>query len=121
MINSNIGIDLVRIDNFKGYTIEDTFLTKNFTEDELKYCFKKKENSATLSGKFAAKEAVIKIISNKEISPYSLKEIEILNNDNGSPFLNKCPIKKYTNHINLSITHDGDYAVAVAILNKWKQ
>ena len=46
------------------------------------------------------------------------KEIEILNNDNGSPFLNKCPIKKYTNHINLSITHDGDYAVAVAILNK---
>ena len=118
MINSNIGIDLVKIDRFKSYTIKDSFLIKNFTENELNYCFNKRKISASLSGKFAAKEAVIKIISSKEISPFSLRDIEILNNDNGSPFLNKCPIEKYTNRINLSITHDGEYAAAVAILNK---
>ena len=118
MMYSNIGIDLVKISRFQGYSIEDPFLLKIFTKNELEYSFKKKVHENTLSGKFAAKEAVIKILNNFTHLPYSMKSIEILNNKNGSPYLNKCPVEGYTSSISLSISHDGDYAIAIALLDK---
>ena len=74
-----VGIDIVDINRFSDYTDrKDKFLSKWFSDDELDYCFRQTPSFQSLAGKFAAKEAVIKILANNETNIRSLKEIEIL-------------------------------------------
>jgi phosphopantetheine--protein transferase-like protein len=42
----------------------DTFLTRNFTQKEIVYCKSTVDPSSSFAGRWAAKEAVIKAISN---------------------------------------------------------
>jgi phosphopantetheine--protein transferase-like protein len=42
----------------------DTFLTRNFTQREILYCKSTVDPSSSFAGRWAAKEAVIKAISN---------------------------------------------------------
>lgn len=100
------GIDLVKVDR-----INDKLCNKVFNENELKYI---NESSITAAGMFAAKEALLKAIK-KGIDSYSLKDIEI-SHDNKAPFFTFHGELDYLNDydISVSISHDGEYAVAVA-------
>lgn len=73
-----------------------------------------------IAGRFAAKEAVIKALGSKNIS---LIDIEILNDKNGRPrvsnideLLNKSGTDAARIHV--SISHETDYAVGMAVLEK---
>jgi len=67
-----------------------------------------------LAARFAAKEAVIKVISKEE--PLALRDVIILNRKNGAPY---CKLKKNLSvNIFLSISHIEDYAVACAVAEK---
>lgn len=57
-----------------------------------------------LGGRFAAKEAFFKAVSNM----VSFKSIEILNDDSGKPYVN------YPN-VHVSIAHENSYAIAYII------
>tara|TARA_B100001250_G_scaffold388213_1_gene386282 strand:- start:104 stop:457 length:354 start_codon:yes stop_codon:yes gene_type:complete len=115
-MNEEIGVDIVSKERFNQNDPNfNSFLDKIFTKKERDYCFKSADKSLCFSGKYAAKEAVIKVLSDKNISIAHVKQIEILNDSNGKPFLNKCPIKNIKNRISLSISHDKDLAIAVAI------
>ena len=112
-----IGIDIVDIKRFTDYSDKsDIHLSKWFTVDELDYCFGKKISKNSLAGKFAAKEAVIKVLSDQGINISHLNQIEILNDESGKPFVSSSPIKGINNTIRISISHDGGFAIAVAIL-----
>lgn len=101
-----IGIDIIDIERLKKQ--KKSFFNKVFTDKELK---ETNENNfyAKLAGKWAAKEALYKAglrLANKEIEILSIENKPVLFVDN----------KKQNCFI--SISHEKDYAVAVAFLNK---
>jgi phosphopantetheine--protein transferase-like protein len=66
---SGVGIDIVAIKRFNDYSDKsDIRLSKLFTAGELNYCFGHNTPSNSLAGKFAAKEAIIKILINQGIA-----------------------------------------------------
>ncbi len=113
---TGVGVDMVKIAKMEKSIkrFGQDFIDRVFNEEELKNIFPGKVYYQRLAARFAAKEAVIKAISKK--FPLSLKDILILNKENGAPF---CIFKKDVDlNIFLSITHIEDYAVACAVAEK---
>lgn len=118
----SIGIDIVNINRIKKIIEKsrDKFYEKIFTEKEINYIFKRNHKSQTIAGLFASKEAVSKVFG-KGIGDINWKDIEILHDNNGKPFLNiNKKIKQNFKKINLSdiqisISHEKNYAIAFAI------
>jgi phosphopantetheine--protein transferase-like protein len=110
------GIDLIKINRFKDLINNKSFMAKNFNESEIEYINKRIE---TLAGLFAAKEALLKSLK-KGINNYSLKDIEIIHDSNKAPsFIFHNKLKELNiNNISLSISHDGDYAIAIVSIIK---
>ncbi len=113
------GVDLVLISRFESIKNNKRFLDNNFLESEITYMEKCSWNAATAAGIFAAKEAFLKAIK-KGINNYSLKDIEVLHNDDGAPYIvlhSELLQLVDSNNICLSISHDGDYAIAFVLLS----
>ena len=114
MINN--GIDIVQISRFDKLKNNNTFMHNIFNDKELEYIKQRNNNSSTISGLYAAKEAFLKAIK-KGINDYALKDIEISHNDNNAPYIilhNELDKLYNSNNISLSISHDGDYCIAIA-------
>ena len=119
MSNYFPGVDIVDVTRIKK-SIEyykEKFLDKIFSKDEQSYCFSKSNPYIHFSGKFAAKEAVIKsVLSSGKIKTISLLNISILNDDNGAP---KVKIKNLPEaDIKISISHTESQAIAFAVYEK---
>lgn len=99
-----IGTDIVKISRMEKSIKNESFLRRVFTEKEIEYC-RKAENYA---GIFAAKEAYFKAIGTGITVP--LISMEILHNDRGKPYLNGI------SNCDVSISHDGDYAIATVVI-----
>jgi holo-[acyl-carrier protein] synthase len=99
-----IGTDIVEISRIENSIKSDTFVKKVFSDREIEYC-RKAENFA---GIFAAKEAYLKAIGTGITLP--LNNVEILHGDNGKPYINGI------SNCDVSISHDGDYAIATVIV-----
>lgn len=85
------------------------FKHKLFSPDELRITSIQK-----LAGFVALKEAIVKVISDKKIS---LNELELKNDLNGKPILASACCQKFgLGKIGLSVAHDGNYVVAIAVL-----
>ncbi len=114
----SVGIDLIYVKRFDKLKNNITFLKRVFTDDELEYIKKKNFNNETMAGIFCAKEAFLKSIK-KGIDSYSLKDIEIIHNENNAPLilLHNDLFNTYKNcNISLSISHDKDYATAIVLI-----
>lgn len=82
-----IGTDVIEISRIRE-SIEKfgvRFLSKIFTEREIAYCSSKADPALHFSGRFAAKEAVVKALSHAYKGTFSFPEIEILNESDGVP------------------------------------
>ncbi len=104
-----VGIDIVKVKRIKEMEKKygEKFLERIFTARELQYVKKLSRPYETLAGKFAAKEAVIKATG--KFRPF--KKIEILNEKNGKPRTN-------IRNIKISVSHEKEYAVAIAIFEE---
>jgi holo-[acyl-carrier protein] synthase len=83
------GVDLVDIARLEDLNpaIRQRFLERVYTERELEEAAGRGENQwATLTGRFAAKEAVAKALG-CGIGPVAWREIEILRGEQGEPLL----------------------------------
>ena len=116
------GIDIIEIDRIKQ-SIEDTdgkFCTRVYTEKEIEYCESKKaQKYQHYAARFAAKEAVFKAVSPLLQNKYDIgwKDIEILNDENGRPFVNILNKNiKCIENIDISMSHCKEYAVANVII-----
>lgn len=115
----NIGIDIVDSNRFSNISYNS--VKKVFTKKELNYCNKKINNNLSLAGKFACKEAIIKACLINKSKGLILNDIEILNDEKGLPKVYlKNNIKeiideKNINKIIISISHERDMAIGVAI------
>lgn len=117
-----IGIDIVKIKRMRDADTKwgRSFFEKFLSDNEIAYCFEKKEPYPSVSVRFAAKEALIKAIGS-EIS-ISLKDIEVVLNENGQPsiaahgnlgeFLKEQKIR----HCHLSLSHEREFGVACVVL-----
>ena len=104
-----IGCDIV--ENKRLENKNETFINHVLTEKE-KELYKTRNPVEFLSGRFAAKEAIMKCLPNtKEIL---LTDIEILNDENGKPYCNIEGIE------DISISHEKEYTIAVALYNENK-
>ena len=113
------GIDIIKINRFDKYKNDLKFLKTIFNDNEIEYIKKSNYSTETIAGLFASKEAFLKALK-KGINNYSLLDIEITHDDNKAPsIIIHGEIKKtYKNlsNMSLSISHDGDYAIAIVTL-----
>jgi len=119
-----IGVDIVEIERFRR-AVERRgrrFLEKIFTEEEMKYCFSMKDPYPHLAGRFCVKEAVLKSLGLGIGMGVKLKDIIVCLDKSGKPYINAGDsLRRFMNgipgsRILVSISHSGEYAVAVAIL-----
>ena len=110
----NVGIDLVQTSRFEKipYYKNKSFYEKNFSNNEIKYCLKFNEPYKHFAGKFAIKEATMKSIEEK----IKLSDITTYY-ENDKPNV-KISAKGFK--FKVSMSHDGDYAIAIVISNKEK-
>ena len=113
-----IGIDLIRCSRFEKKS--STFFKKYFTENEISYAKTRKNFKESIAGIFAAKEAFFKAIGIGLLNGFKMTDVEILHEEGGRPILKikkelakKFKIKKTS----ISISHDGDFAIAICEIN----
>jgi len=104
-----LGVDILQISKLPHVNDfrESSFYIENFSISEFSYCLLKADPYKSFAGKFAAKEAIVK--ANNDFKNRSFKEIEILNDEYGKP---------YFNNFSISISHEDDYAIAIASYTK---
>ena len=120
-MNIRIGTDIIEISRIKK-SIEDTdnkFIERVYTNKEIEYCeSRKSQKYQHYAVRFAGKEAVFKAISSKLKNKFEIdwKDIEILNDSSGRPYVNilKSKISEKIN-IDISLSHCKEYAVANVI------
>ncbi len=115
------GTDIIEISRIKD-SIENTegaFLNRVYTKGEIEYCESKKQQKYQhYAARFAAKEAVFKAISNLLEDKYSIswKDIEVLNNEQGRPFVNINLVDDEISNIDISLSHCKEYAIANVVV-----
>lgn len=114
----SIGTDIEEISRFSGKSKEkDTaFLEQIYTQKEIEYSYKSKNFAQHLCARYCAKEAVVKALSEFGISDVFYGDIEILNHEDGAPYVN---LAKYSDlKIKISLSHCKIYAIATALIIK---
>ena len=113
------GIDLLKVKRVEKIYLnyEDKFLKKILTDMEIKQIKKNQKIHYRIAGKFSAKEAVVKAMGTGFSDGIKIKDIEILNLENGKPILNLYGnAKKKIGNIHsssLSISNDGGFVVSI--------
>lgn len=116
-----IGIDLIEVERLRVAMLRTgRFKTRVFTAEEISYCDAKANPYQSFAARFAAREAFRKLHPSLS-SGIKYHEVEVAVGPEGSPFfklhgealvlvqkLNIC-------HIDLSLSHAGDYAMAAAV------
>ena len=119
MIRS-IGLDIVEISRIRRDISQfgDRFVRRILGEKERSIYDRRRDKEAFLAGRFAAKEAVIKGLNPFLQKRPSLNVIQIINDSTGAPRLALPPdIQQRLGNVvcMLSLTHERNYAAAVAI------
>jgi len=117
------GIDLVdcpRIEEMVNRHGE-RFIDRVFTAEERAYAEANKNMIEKLAGRFAAKEAVLKLVGTGWRGKIAWTDIEIINNKAGRPeVMLDGEVRKIAEalgirHISISITHTANFAIASAV------
>ena len=117
------GIDLIecsRIDKIRREH-PDQFLSRILTPAERAYCERHRNPTPRIAGRFAAKEAILKVLGTGWRGAISWTDMEILNDDAGRPSVTlsgeceRLARQRGVTTIQISITHTENYASASAI------
>jgi holo-[acyl-carrier protein] synthase len=113
-------IETVRI----GQMIErhgELFLQRVFTEQEIRYCQRRKEAIQHYAGRWAAKEAVMKTLGTGFTKGVGFQDIEVSNRRSGQPAIKlrgsaqEVAKRMGIDEVLISISHCRAYATATAI------
>ena len=117
------GIDLVDFPRIEKMIEQhgERFLDRIFTAAEQSYANSNKNGVEKLAGRFAAKEAILKLMGTGWTGKIAWTDIEVVNNPSGQPEVNLAgEVKKIAEelgvgHISVSITHTANFAIASAV------
>jgi holo-[acyl-carrier protein] synthase len=117
------GIDLVDCPRIEQMVKRhgERFLKRVFTATEQAYAEAKRDGIDKLAGRFAAKEAILKLMGTGWRGKIAWTDIEIANNPSGQPEValsgevKKLAERLGIEHISVSITHTANFAIASAV------
>ncbi|MGN1401916.1 MAG: holo-ACP synthase [Bacillus sp. (in: firmicutes)] len=112
-----IGIDIVEIGRVKQLALSQPKFSKRIlteAEHQVFDALKEERSHEYLAGRFAAKEAFAKALGTGIGQTISFRDIEVLKDDLGKPFINK----PFRQGVHLSISHSSQYAVAQVIIEE---
>ena len=117
------GIDLVDCPRIENMVSEhgERFIDRVFTAAEQAYAAANKDRIEKLAGRFAAKEAILKLMGTGWRGKIAWTDIEVVNNKAGQPEVSLCgEVKKIAErlgirNISVSITHTANFAIASAV------
>jgi holo-[acyl-carrier protein] synthase len=117
------GIDLVDCPRIEEMVARhgERFVQRIFTAAEQAYAEANKNKIEKLAGRFAAKEAILKLMGTGWRGKIAWTDIEIINNSSGQPEVTlggeveKIADKLGIKHISVSITHTANFAIASAV------
>lgn len=117
------GTDIIEINRIKDSieSLGDSFKNKIYTEEEIKYCeTRKNAKYQHYAGRFAAKEAIFKAVSELLDDKFEIswKDAEVLDDENGKPritFTSK-KLEEKIESIDISISHCKEYVVANVVI-----
>ena len=109
-----IGVDLIKVKRIERFLakFQAKALQRFLDKEEINLC----KNIKSIAGFWAAKEAAAKALKLGIGKECSFLDIKISKNNKGAPLLSysKSLQEKFSiKNVDLSITHDGDYALAV--------
>jgi holo-[acyl-carrier protein] synthase len=119
-----VGVDLVHMPRIRA-TIErwqERFLTRVFTDQEIAYCRARRDPIPHFAARFAAKEAGLKALGTGLSMGIRWRELEVRRERGQAPVLvlsgrsRQIGRARGGGRMLLSLTHDGDYAMAQALL-----
>lgn len=115
-----VGIDLVYVPRIQALLNKGPFLTRFFTDKEIDY-FNRRDLAQVVAGNFAVKEAFSKALGTG-IRGFSFKDVEVLRDELGKPIIRLHGRLKDRRFkiLECSISHDGDYATAIVIMEEDK-
>jgi len=114
-VTPRVGVDVAAIPRIAEAQkrFGDRFLRKFLSDREIDYCGGSPERWA---GRWAAKEAIGKAMPTGVVRP-RMRDVEILPSGDGRPHVRVAPATTLTGReIDVSIAHDGHFAVAVAVI-----
>jgi holo-[acyl-carrier protein] synthase len=97
------------------------FVNRIFTASEQTYAQSNKDPVEKFAGRFAAKEAILKLMGTGWRGKIAWTDIEVVNNNSGQPEVTlsgevkKIADKLGITHISVSITHTANFAIASAV------
>lgn len=117
------GIDLVDCPRIEQMIArhDKRFINRVFTEAEQAYAEANRNKVEKLAGRFAAKEAVLKLMGTGWRGKIAWTDIEVKNNEMGQPEVTlagqvkEIAEKLGIEHISISITHTANFAIASAV------
>lgn len=111
------GVDITEVKRLKQAVEKwgEVFLSRIFTNEELRNAKTRGSLYQHLAGRFAAKEAVFKALGDAGLG---WKDLEILNDNDGRPRCQILRTKKKNIDVHISISHVKNYAVANAIITQ---
>lgn len=108
----DIGIDIQEVNKIRELIQKEDFVNMIFSQEEQKYCNKKKDPAISYTGKYSVKEAVIKVLS----KTLPMKNIEILNTRKKKPYVQINGEKR--EDLLCSISHTTQRAIGVIYKRK---
>ncbi len=117
------GIDIIECERIKAVWDRhgDRFLQRVFTPGEIQYCLAKKDPLPHLAGRFAAKEAVLKVLGTGWRGEIGWTDVEVTHTTSGAPKIvltghSACIAQQLgIQMVQISITHTKRYGAASAI------
>jgi holo-[acyl-carrier protein] synthase len=124
MTVKGIGIDLVEIPRMRAVIArwEERFLRRVFTDGEIAYCRTRRDPVPHFAARFAAKEAGLKALGTGLRLGVRWRELEVRRERGQAPMLvlsgrsREIGLARGGSRMLLALTHDGDYAMAQAML-----
>jgi holo-[acyl-carrier protein] synthase len=119
-----VGVDLAQIPRLRRVVErwDDRFLRRVFTDEAIAYCRRRRDPVPHFAARFAAKEATLKALGTGLSMGVSWRELEVRRERGRAPTMvltgrtKAIARAKGASRVLLSLSHDGDYAMAQALL-----
>lgn len=119
-----VGVDLVKIPRMREVITrwDERFLRRVFTDQEIAYCRGRRDPAPHFAARFAAKEAGMKALGTGLRQGVKWRELEVRRERGQAPTLElhgrtrELGLARGGRRMLLTLTHDGDYALAQALL-----
>ena len=118
-----VGTDIVEIDRIRDMIERhgDHFLQRCFTAAEIAYAAKHRDSAVRFAGRWAAKEAVVKVLGTGFVKGITFHDIEVLPLDSGQPRIElsggaaEMASSLNIDNVLITISHARNYATSTAI------